>query len=168
MKSMAEAYYVAPDGLDSSPGSVDRPFKTIVRAQAQVRQSAGLRKHPIRVCLREGTHYLENALVFSSADAGAPEAPVTWAAYQGERVVISGGVRLALSWEPYRDGILQAKTPDGLAFDQLFVNGKRQHMARYPNFDPAVLPYNGFAADAFSPERAARWADPASGYPRHA
>ena len=48
--------------------------------------------------------------------------------------------------------------------DQLFVNGKRQHMARYPNYDPDVLPLNGYAADAFSPERASRWKDPAGGY----
>jgi hypothetical protein len=48
--------------------------------------------------------------------------------------------------------------------DQLYVNGQRQIMARYPNYDEAVRPYNGFAADAFSPERAARWADPAGGF----
>jgi hypothetical protein len=37
-------------------------------------------------------------------------------------------------------------------------------MARYPNYDPKKLPYNGFAADAFSPKRAARWSDPTGGY----
>jgi hypothetical protein len=37
-------------------------------------------------------------------------------------------------------------------------------MARYPNFDPNARPYNGAAADAFSPQRAARWADPIGGY----
>ncbi|MBT3294856.1 MAG: PDZ domain-containing protein [Verrucomicrobia bacterium] len=37
-------------------------------------------------------------------------------------------------------------------------------MARYPNYDPAIKPYDGYAADAFSPDRAAGWADPAGGY----
>ena len=55
-----------------------------------------------------------------------------------------------------KDGIMQAKTPAGLAFDQLFINGKRQMMARYPNYDPKILPYGGFSAGAFSNERAAR------------
>ena len=51
--------------------------------------------------------------------------------------MISGGVRLNdLKWEPYKDGIMQAKVPAGFATDQLFVNGQRQPMARYPNFDP--------------------------------
>ncbi len=37
-------------------------------------------------------------------------------------------------------------------------------MARYPNFDPDARPYNGAAADAFSPQRAARWTDPSGGF----
>ena len=37
-------------------------------------------------------------------------------------------------------------------------------MARYPNFDPDQRIFNGYAADAFSPERASRWADPRGGY----
>ena len=39
-------------------------------------------------------------------------------------------------------------------------------MARYPNFDPqkTTAAYQGFSADAFSNERAAKWADPAGGY----
>ena len=57
-----------------------------------------------------------------------------------------------------------ATTPAGLEMDQLFVNGKRQSMARYPNYDEDARPYNGAAADAFSKERAAKWADPAGGY----
>ena len=48
--------------------------------------------------------------------------------------------------------------------DQLFVNGQRQHRARYPNYDPNARQFNGSAADAIAPERAARWADPAGGY----
>jgi len=48
--------------------------------------------------------------------------------------------------------------PD-VQFDQLFVNGVRQIMARYPNYDPAKkdVPYRGSAADAISPERVAKW-----------
>ena len=58
----------------------------------------------------------------------------------------------------------QAKTQAGLNIDQLFVNGQRQHMARYPNYNPDIRPLNGFSADAFSPERTTRWKNPAGGY----
>ncbi len=79
--------------------------------------------------------------------------------------MISGGVLLKdLKWEPYKDGIMQAKVPAALTTDQLFVDGARQPMARYPNFDPKEHHFNGWSKDAFSPERAARWKDPAGGF----
>lgn len=59
---------------------------------------------------------------------------------------------------------MKAAAPPDLASDQLFVNGRRQPLARYPNFDPQVAIYNGYAADAISPARVARWADPAGGF----
>ncbi len=157
-------YYVDPNGSDSYPGSIDQPFRSIARAQTQIRECINLKKQPMTVYLREGVYYLDDTVVFSAEDSGAPNATVTYSAYKGETAVISGGSRLALTWKPYRNGILQAKTSDGLAFDQLFVNGKRQRMARYPDFDPDIVPYNGFAANAFSPERAANWADPVGGF----
>jgi hypothetical protein len=55
---------------------------------------------------------------------------------------------------------MQARIPAGLAIDQLFVNGRRQTLARYPDFDPQVRILGGYAADACSAERAERWADP--------
>ena len=54
--------------------------------------------------------------------------------------------------------------PENLTTDEIFVNGDRQILARYPNFDPTAQYFDGFAADAISPEQAARWADPTGGY----
>jgi hypothetical protein len=48
--------------------------------------------------------------------------------------------------------------------DQLFVDGERQPLARDPNFDPAERHFNGWASDAISPARAARWKDPRGGF----
>jgi len=161
---MAEDYYVAPNGADSNPGTLSKPFQSITQARDIICKSAELKKKPITIYIREGTYYIPETLIFSAEDSGAPNASVTYSAYKGEEVVISGGARLKLNWQSYRDGILQAKTPEVLEIDQLFANGKRQPMARYPNFNPKILPYNGFAADAFSAKRAARWADPTGGY----
>ncbi len=54
--------------------------------------------------------------------------------------------------------------PPGFATDQLFVNGQRQTLARYPDEDPHAQYFHGFAADAFSKDRAKRWADPKGGF----
>jgi hypothetical protein len=51
-----------------------------------------------------------------------------------------------------------------LQTEEIFVNGERQILARYPNFDPKAQYFDGFAADAISPQRAARWSDPVGGY----
>jgi len=155
--------FVAPNGNDKNPGTLDKPFATLERAQQAARKVAG--REAVTVMLRGGTYYLAEPLGFSAADSGTKAAPVVYQAYQKEQPVISGGVRLeGLKWQPYKDGIMQAKVPAGFATDQIFVNGERQPMARYPNFDPKERHFNGWAKDAFSPERAARWKDPAGGF----
>ena len=44
--------------------------------------------------------------------------------------MISGAMKLDLKWMPYKDGIMQAKTPAGLEHDQLFVNGQPARHSR--------------------------------------
>jgi len=150
----AAEFFVSPDGNSTHPGTKTQPFATLARAQQAARQAKGG-----IVTVRAGTYSLPQTVVVTPEDSGTE-----YRAAEGETVVLSGGTKLELKWEPYRDGILQAKTPPGLEMDQLFVNGARQPMARYPNYDESARPYNGAAADAFSQERAARWSDPTGGY----
>jgi hypothetical protein len=161
--AQAGNYYVAPSGNDANPGTLAKPFATLSRAQQAARRAAG--REAVTVFIREGTYYLPETLVFTSRDSGTKAAPVVYEAYQKEHPVISGGTRLQnLKWETYTNGIMQAKVPAGFATDQLFVNGERQPLARYPNFDPNERHFNGWAKDAISPERAARWKDPTGGF----
>lgn len=154
--------HVAPGGNDANAGTAATPVASAAAAQRLARAAAG--KEPVVVTFHAGTYYLPEPLRFGPEDSGSAQSPVKYVAAAGETVVFSGGSRLELTWTPYKDGILQAHTPPNLQIDQLFVNGVRQVMARYPNFDPNQLIFNGFAADAFSPQRAARWADPTGGY----
>jgi hypothetical protein len=154
--------FVSPQGKDTDSGTQAHPFATVKRAREAARLVAGAQ--PVTVLLRGGAYYLPEPLVFTPEDSGTRAAPITYEAYRNEQVVLSGGVRLNLTWEPYRDGILRAKTPSGFTTDQLFINGERQPMARYPNYDPDERIFNGYAADAISPERVKRWADPQGGF----
>ncbi len=155
--------YVAPEGNDRSPGTRERPFASLDRARRAVAQRAD-RTQPVTVFLAGGTYYLSDTLVFQASDSGTKDAPITYAALPGQTPIISGGQRLQLAWSAYEDGVMQATVPPGTVADQLFVNGRRQIMARYPNFDPNAAQFNGTAADAFSASRAARWADPNGGF----
>jgi hypothetical protein len=158
----ASEIHVSPSGRDNGSGSLNDPFRSLATAQRAARQMAG--RQSVMVLLHAGVHYLPETLVFTAEDSGTSDHPVTWAAAPGGEVVLSGGVRLAPRWRPFRDGILQAEVPKGLVIDQLFVDGRRLPMARYPNFDASVRHFNGFAADAIGPERVARWADPRGGF----
>lgn len=150
----AAEFHVSPAGVDGHSGTAASPFATIARAQAAARQAKGG-----TVVVHAGSYYLPAPLVFTPEDSGTE-----YRAAGDGPVVISGGTKLLLSWSAFRDGIMQAKTPAGIVIDQLFVNGKRQIMARYPNYDANVRPFGGVAKDAISPERAARWSDPAGGF----
>src|ERR1051325_3714602 len=154
----ATSFFVSPSGDDANPGTKAKPFETLSRAQAAVRHTE--RRGKITVYLRGGTYYQPETLVFTAEDSGLAGAPVIWQAWRNEQPVVSGGVKLTLKWETFRDGIMKAQVPPGFTTDQLFVNGTRQILARYPNFDSSVRIFNGYAKDAFSPERAARWSDP--------
>jgi hypothetical protein len=155
----AQPYYVSPKGNDAHPGTLKKPFATLQRAQSAVRQKHG------DVFLRGGTYYLPAPLVFAAADSGTKDKPVIFQNYKDEQPVISGGVQLdKLNWQPYTNRILRAQVPADLQTEEIFINGERQILARYPNFDPKAQYFNGFSANAISPQRAARWANPAGGY----
>jgi hypothetical protein len=155
----AQPYYVSPAGDDTNPGSLDKPFATLQRAQQAARQ-----KHDT-VFLRGGTYYLPETLVFTAEDSGTPDTPEIIQDYQNEKPVISGGVRLTnLDWRPYTNGIFQTQVPADLQTEEIFVNGERQILARYPNFDPNAQYFDGFTSGADIQRRAAGWADPSGGY----
>ncbi len=156
--------WVAPGGDDAGPGTKARPLETLNAARRKVRAMPERGKEPVTVHLAAGTYYLPETVVFAPADSGTKAGPVTYAAAAGAEVILSGGQRLALVWKPFRDGIMRAEVPDGFTSDQLFVNGRRQPMARYPNYDPAAQYFQGFSADCTSPERVRRWADPSGGF----
>ncbi len=158
----AAEIHVSPVGNDTDSGTAARPLSTIAAAQRLARSMAG--REPVTVRLHEGTYYLPDTLRFTPEDSGTAKAPVVYAAAPGERPVISGGVRLKLGWTLLGGGVYQSKTQAGLVLDQLFVNGQRQQMARYPDYDPNARQFNGSAADAIATERVVRWSEPAGGY----
>lgn len=159
------SYFVAPDGNDEDRGTLTEPFATLRQARNAVRKVKKAGAEPVTVYLREGVYHLSRPVTFTEEDSGSSNAPVTYKAYPDERPVISGGFKLNLKWRTYKDGIKMANVPEQIGeIDQLFVDGKRQNMARYPNFDAAARFFGGTSADAISPARVKTWSNPAGGY----
>ena len=153
-------FHVSSFGDDSNPGTEKSPFATLFAAQQAARRnkkSAG-----VTILVYEGTYYLNTPLSVAPEDSGSEQAPTIYAAAPGEHVTISGGHRLVCHWKAYRDGILMAEVSPGLEFTQLFVNGKRQIRARYPNFDPSNPGKSGYiqAAGSISAGNVSPYAGP--------
>lgn len=154
--------YVSPSGSDHHPGTAEKPMATLEYAWKKASRQAGRRSITI-YC--EGTNYLSAPILITNETSGTPEHPIRFSSYPGQKAVISGSRILRnLRWKEYKNGIMQAKVEEELIPDQLFVNGKKQISARYPNFDPDIRIFNGYAADACSPERVKKWSNPAGGY----
>lgn len=152
--------YVSPRGKDTNPGTSDKPFATINRAKTEARNI----KEAVVIILRAGTYYLTQPVVITSQDSRPDDAPVLYKSFKGEKVVISGAVPLNLKWDTYKNGLWQAKVEKDLIFDQLFVNGQLQRMARYPNYNPKMRFLGGTAADAISTDRIKKYKDPSGAY----
>lgn len=87
-------YYVAKNGNDSNPGTIDEPFATIDKARDAIRdlkQTSGLPDGGVTVYVREGVYERETSLEFTLEDSGEEDKRITYSAYPGEKVEITGG-----------------------------------------------------------------------------
>jgi len=163
--------YVSPEGSDHANGSFERPFKL-----DQIREAASLflGKEELNIWLKDGTYYLDETLVFSHEDGGTWDYPVFYRALHRGKAIISGGRRLEVDWEVSGDGIYVCSVPEDLLMDQLFINDRRQEMARFPNsqegknvFDCWTLSHRAEpdpGNDPLSHERIETWKDPSGAY----
>jgi hypothetical protein len=141
--------YVAPNGNDAWSGSLltpnagrtDGPLASIAGARDAIRrlraaQPAAAPLAPVNVVLRGGVHRMPDTLTLRPEDSGTKDAPVTYAAYQNERPILSGG-RSITGWKPGPGKLWHAAVPDAALgawyFQQLWVNGQRRTRARTPN-----------------------------------
>ncbi|MDP6113954.1 MAG: right-handed parallel beta-helix repeat-containing protein [Planctomycetota bacterium] len=136
-----KSLFVSMDGSDDNPGTEEKPLATLERARGAVRELKATWPGPVTIHVGKGTYYLLEPLVLTPEDSGSEAGPITYAARPGEKPVLSRGIDLELSWKPFRDGIFMAQTDLSAEAleraDQLFINGRREHRARYPNYDPA-------------------------------
>jgi hypothetical protein len=164
----AVTVHVRPTGDDYADASPDRPLRTLHAARnfarAILAQGPDSAAHPrlapaVDILLGDGVYELTETLVLDERDSGRPGAPVRWTAAPGAGPVIAGGRRLRPVWRSVDGNVYATDVTPGPAFDQLFADGRRQVLARYPNV-VAGARLDGFAADAIDPARVRTWSDP--------
>ena len=165
-------FYVSPQGDDANPGTVEKPLKTLKRAQNAVRalKAASQGKAsigPVTVWLRGGRYELPETFVLGPEDSGQQGEPIVYRAYAKESPVLSGG-RTITGWKKVEGDlpglpdaangkVWVASVPDARdgkwGFRQLWANGQRLTRARWPNnVVQAVKEVNGkkTAVDGYS------------------
>jgi len=136
---------------EPNPGETDGPLATIAGARDVIKALRGSGRlptysgsgpvsigsfgdFPVTVWVREGRYPVTEPIVFGPEDS----APVTFAAYPGERPIIDGGMPVT-GWRMAKQGkkdMWVADIPEVAEgrwyFRQLFVNGERRSRARLP------------------------------------
>jgi hypothetical protein len=151
--TFAPVFFISTTGRDSNPGTAAAPFATLDRARLALRTyKRPLMTGPIVVQVGEGTYRLDRTLVFTPEDSGIETAYILFTAAPGVKVTLSGSRKIEGSWKPYKDGLLMCELPASIRGEvpltQLFVNGKRQTLARFPNRDDSRPGQSGYLKPA--------------------
>ena len=122
--------YVATNGNDSASGTESAPYKTIGKAKEAVRSmisSGNLPQGGVTVYLKGGTYYMYDGLEFTAEDSGTEESPITYTAYPGESVTISGETPIDVSWFKEAGSEAKSKLIDKSAQSKLMMVDLKAH-----------------------------------------
>ena len=126
---------------------------TTARDEIRMARSAGAKDEPATITLSAGTHELLQPLVLEAQDSN-----LTIRAAKDAKPLLTGAP-LVTGWQADEGKIMKADVskllPKGFIPKQLLMEGERQILARYPNFDANDPLYGGWAfVDAFPPSGA--------------
>ena len=142
--------YVAVDGSDSNPGTLEAPIATFAKAKEMVRELKKSAKDEIKVAFKAGDYGVLDNITFDAEDAGTEAVPITYCAYGDGDVIFNNGTIIsesefkalddsdkALFNEEVRDSIkkvdLNGKVDEISSRNYVFSSTGVCHEARYPN-----------------------------------
>ena len=137
-----------------SPGSALPDVQSALDAAMKIRLRDPLAE--ITIFVEPGDYYLNSIITVPASLNG-----LTIAGPGKGQARIKGSTPLKAAWEKFNENIFVASVDAALDFDQLFMNGQKQILARYPNYNENGGHWQGHAADALSKDRILRWKKPA-------
>ncbi len=170
--------YVSVYGNDiDGDGTQEKPFASLEKAKKYV---SGLEKTTaINVVFKEGKYRFSDNVVFNADDSGTPDAPVTYMAEKGAKVVFTGAVPVnktmfekvtgaeILSRLPLeaRDKVVMLDlSKQGINYNSVFpilyVNDNQALIARYPNYGYDEIVPNETNSFYYDYDNVVNWASP--------
>jgi hypothetical protein len=133
-------FYVSPEGSDSNPGTISKPFLTLEKA-------ASVAKAGTTVILREGV-YEE---ILKPAYSGDEGQPIVFKSYEGEKVILTAMENLE-GWEIDEGEVYKTSVEWDLGQENmLLAEGVVCDIARWPNnTDGNIFSMNGLRNDGGS------------------
>lgn len=170
--------FVSTSGNDSHEGTEQAPVMTIQRAIEIAREYPP--ESNVDIILEDGIYRQEKTIVISPYDSRPYPYSTRIKARNRGKALISGGEELKCHWVKDESTGIYSTPVNGIRhIDQLYVNGRRQNMARFPNISDAPgnnvfdtwklqpkgtkIPYDE-RLDPLSPKRVAKWKDPEGAY----
>ncbi len=89
--------YVSESGNDNGTGSMTEPLRTIEEAKKRIKALRETIELPCEVVFRAGTYRIGNTINFDESNSGSETAPITYMAYEGEKVKFKGSVEIDYS-----------------------------------------------------------------------
>lgn len=109
----AAEIYVALDGSDSNPGTIEKPFRTLEAAREHIRNLKTQDKCPaegVTVYLRGGSYPVAGTFTLTKDDSGTEASPITYCSYPGERAILTGGKKVPNSiFKPITDPAIRKR-----------------------------------------------------------
>lgn len=119
--------FVSPHGSDKQTGGTpSTAVKTISQALRLSGKIGRSKDRPVNIFLLQGTYFIQQTIRLTMADSFLNILP-----YKDARVVLTGGKRLQGKWVRTGPRRWQQHVPG--SFTQLFEEGRRLTLARYPN-----------------------------------
>jgi hypothetical protein len=118
------AYYVAPTGSDTNPGTMSAPFQTLGKARDVVRTVNASMTQDIFVYLRGGTYRVASTIAFGPADSGTNGHRIVYAAFPGETPVLNGATQVT-GWTVSSGSVYKAALNRTTKLRNLYVNDAR-------------------------------------------
>jgi hypothetical protein len=143
-QAIAADIHVSPKGSDKDSGSADAPFATLLRARDEARKmrQSGV-KEPLNIIVHAGIYEVMQPLQLEAQDSD-----LIIKAADGAKPELLGAKKVE-GFTKYEGKILKADVTtlglDKITVRQLLLNGERQILARWPNFDANDPLYGGWA-----------------------
>lgn len=140
--------YVSADAAANGNGSITAPYATFEQARDAVRQiKAEQPDSPITVYLRGGEYFRDSSFALTAQDSGSIDAPITYQAYPGEQVLITGGVRVSEdNIQKVTDTAVAARVLDPVARETLM----QIDLSNYYDVIPEIGEYDYLNTDKHS------------------